>query len=61
MDSFAFISSNLHRESHIFDTNCDPQSDVILVGRLYLDQTSQKNRSAVALVDVCSSSFEQDM
>ena len=61
MDSFAFIPSNLHKESHIFETNCGPWSDVMLIGRPCLDQTSQKNKSAVTLAEVCSSSSEQGM
>ena len=61
MDSFAIILNSLHRESHIFETNCSPQSDVMLIGRLCLDQTSWRNRFAVASADVRSSSLEQGM
>ena len=59
MDSFAVIPNSLYRESHIFETNYGPRSDIMLIGRPCLDQTSWRNRSAGASTDVRSSSLEQ--
>ena len=61
MDSFAVIPSSLHKESHIFEINYGPRSNIMLISRPCLDQISRRNRSAVALADVRSSSSEQGM
>ena len=61
MESFAFIPSNLHKESHILATNWSPLLDVMLIKRSSFDHMYCMNSSTMALANVLSFSSKHGM